>query len=191
MKGLILASLIVGPPPVPVTPPPPPPPPTLGVVLGEPGFGGSGCPDGQMAMVLGTDQQSASLSFGAYTAAAGDRKTCNLAIPVHVPAGVQIQILGVEFKGTANLPDGAKATIRVESFFAGTKGPTVDKVIDGPSTDGFVVTLEPSGEAAEWSACGADVNLRINSSLRVTSTATAAASIVSASLPAFTARSCS
>ena len=199
MKGLLLASLIVGPPPVPVTPPPPPPPPSLGVEVGEPSFGGSGCPGGKVSMILSPEDGSSSISFEAYAVTAGgsggkalDRQTCNLAVPVHVPTGVQISLLGAHFDGSTDLPKGAKAIVHLETFFAGAKGPTSDKTIEGPASAPFAVPLLPDIENVQWSSCGADVILRINSSIRVTATgdAAATASITSASLNQLTARAC-
>ena len=67
------------------------------ISLGIPGFGGSGCPAGSVSATLSPDAKSLSLLFDEYVVSAGgttgrsfDRKTCNVAIPVHVPQGESV-----------------------------------------------------------------------------------------------------
>ena len=62
------------------------------ISLGLPGFGGTGCPGGSVSATLSPDAKSLSILFDEYQVAAGgdtgksfDRKSCNIAIPVHVP----------------------------------------------------------------------------------------------------------
>jgi hypothetical protein len=67
------------------------------ISLGEPGYGGTGCPDGTVSVTLSPDQKSLSLLFDQYQVEVGgdtgksfDRKSCNIAIPVHVPQGLSV-----------------------------------------------------------------------------------------------------
>ena len=125
------------------------------IALGEPGYGGTGCPDGSASVTLAPDAKSLSILFDEYYVEAGgstnksmQRKSCNIAIPVHVPQG-------------------AKSTFAVEYFFAGVQGPKFNKVFNGELDKDYLITNKLKASALVWSACGADVNLRTNSSIRV------------------------
>ena len=142
--------------------------------LGEPGYGGTGCPDGSASVTLSPDAKSLSIIFDEYYVEAGgetnksfDRKSCNIAIPVHVPQGLSISILNIDYRGYNNIPTGAKTTFAVEYFFAGQKGPTFNKSFNGALDADYLINNKLQASALVWSACGADVNLRTNSSIRV------------------------
>jgi len=148
------------------------------IALGEPGYGGTGCPGGSVSATLSPDAKSLSLLFDSYLVEAGgdtgksfDRKSCNIAIPVHVPQGLAISILAIDYRGYNNIPSGAKSQFNVEYFFAGARGPTFQRVFNGPKDADYLIQNELTAQSIVWSACGADVNLRTNSSIRVTTTA--------------------
>jgi len=144
------------------------------ISLGEPGYGGTGCPDGTVSVTLSPDQKSLSLLFDQYQMAVGgetgksfDRKSCNIAIPVHVPQGLSVSILNIDFRGFNHLPLSATSQFNVEYFFAGTRGPSFQRKFSGPLDEDYLVNNELAARAVVWSGCGADVNLRTNSSMRV------------------------
>ena len=145
-----------------------------GLVLGKPAYGGPGCPAGTASASLGSDGKSLSLRFTRYQVAADgrtgrsfDRKSCNLAIPVHVPAGRSVSILSMAFSGYNQLPSSGKSELRFESFFAGGQGPVFARSFSGPLQAGFAVKQSVPVSSVIWSGCGADVILRTNSSLIV------------------------
>jgi hypothetical protein len=142
--------------------------------LGEPGYGGTGCPQGTASVILSADQKSLSLLFDAYYVEAGGstnksfaRKTCNLAIPLHVPQGISVSVLAIDYRGYNNLPSGAKSTFQAEYFFAGGTGPVFKKDFNGPLDKNYTFSNKLPVSATVWSKCGEDVNLRTNSSIRV------------------------
>jgi Domain of unknown function (DUF4360) len=144
------------------------------IALGEPGYGGTGCPDGTVSVTLSPDQKSLSLLFDQYQMAVGgetgksfDRKSCNIAIPVHVPQGLSVSILKIDFRGFNHLPQSATSQFNVEYFFAGTRGPSFQRKFSGPLDEDYLINNELAVKAVVWSGCGADVNLRTNSSMRV------------------------
>jgi hypothetical protein len=144
------------------------------IALGEPGYGGTGCPDGSASVTLSPDAKSLSILFDEYYVEAGgetnksfDRKSCNIAIPVHVPQGLSVSILQIDYRGYNFIPSGARTTFGVEYFFAGVRGPTFNKTFNGPVDDDYLIRNKLQATALVWSACGADVNLRTNSSIRV------------------------
>ncbi len=142
--------------------------------LGNPGYGGTGCPGGSASVTLSPDQKSLSILFDQYLAQAGlngsmDRKNCNIAIPVHVPNGYSISIFRIDYRGFVALPQNSMARFNVEYFFAGQRGPRYAKTWRGPATEDYLLRNKLNGRSMIWSACGADVNLRINSAMFVSS----------------------
>jgi hypothetical protein len=144
------------------------------IALGEPSYGGTGCPDGTASATLSPDAKSLSILFDAYYVEAGgatnksfERKSCNVAIPVHVPQGISVSVLAIDFRGYNNIPTGGKTTFDVEYFFAGIRGPRYSKNFNGALDDEFLIQNKLQATAMVWSACGADVNLRTNSAIRV------------------------
>lgn len=144
------------------------------ISLGEPGYGGTGCPAGTVSVTLSPDAKSLSLLFDEYQVAVGgdtgksfDRKSCNIAIPVHVPQGMSVSVLKIDFRGFNFLPQSATSQFNVEYFFAGTRGPSFQRTFRGPIDEDYLINNNLTVQAIVWSACGADVNLRTNSSMRV------------------------
>ena len=144
------------------------------IALGEPGYGGTGCPAGTVDVTLSPDAKSLSLFFDQYQVSVGgssgksfDRKSCNIAIPVHVPQGLSVSILKIDFRGFNHLPQSATSQFNVEYFFAGSRGPAFQRRFRGPIDEDYLISNTLTAESIIWSRCGEDVNLRTNSSMRV------------------------
>lgn len=146
----------------------------VGIQLGVPGYGGTGCPAGSASVSLSPDQSALSVLFDQYVVEAGngrsmDRKSCNIAIPVHIPQGYSISVFQVDYRGFNSLPSGARSMFNVEYFFAGSRGVRQTKSFFGPAANLYELTDNLTAEAVVWSACGADTNLRVNTSMMVQS----------------------
>ncbi len=144
------------------------------IYLGLPGYGGTGCPAGSASVTLSPDLKSLSILFDEFSVVAGgldgkslDRKSCNIAIPVHVPSGMSVSIIKTDFRGFVSIPRGAEARFSSEYFFAGSTGPKTEKIFKGEKEDDFALTNEIGLVSLIWSPCGKDVNLRVNTSLLV------------------------
>lgn len=142
-----------------------------GITLGNPTYGGTGCPSGTADVAL--SGQTLSILYSAFQAEAGgartfDRKSCNLAIPVNVPNGLSVSVVSVDYRGYNGLPAGANSVFRVEYFFAGGTGPVFNQTFAGPRQQDFTLRNNIVAAANVWSACGQDVILRTNASIRVT-----------------------
>jgi len=144
------------------------------IQLGEPGYGGSGCPAGSAMATLSPDNKSLSIIFDEYLVEAGAvnrkrlaRKNCSIAIPVHVPQGFSVSIIDVDYRGYVSLPRRAQARFSVEYFFAGIRGPRFIKTFRGATDEDYTLSNKLGVNAMVWSKCGADVNLRVNSSMMV------------------------
>ncbi len=145
--------------------------------LGEPGYGGTGCPAGSASVTLSPDAKTLSIIFDRYQTTVGgdtrrsiDRKSCSIAIPVHVPQGFSVSVLQVDFRGYNYLPYGANSQFNVEYFFAGSAGPRYQRRFYGELDDDYLVSNELELRAMVWSRCGQDVNLRTNSSITLRTT---------------------
>jgi hypothetical protein len=144
------------------------------ISLGEPGYGGTGCPAGTVSVTLSPDTKSLSLLFDQYQVAVGgqtgkyfDRKSCNIAISVHVPQGMSVSVLKIDFRGFNQLPQSASSQFNVEYFFADTRGPSFTRRFRGPIAEDYLINNSLAVKAIVWSGCEEDVNLRTNSSMRV------------------------
>ncbi len=144
------------------------------IALGTPGYGGTGCPSGSVSATLSPDNKALSIIFDAYQVSAGgttgrsfDRKSCNVAIPVSVPEGYSVAVLSVDYRGYNRLPPRAASQFNVEYFFAGSRGPAFRRNFYGALDSDFLINNALVVQSMVWSACGADVNLRTNSSMRV------------------------
>lgn len=144
------------------------------IKLGEPAYNGSGCPMGSASVSLAPDGSALSLLFDQYVVEAGgitgkrlDRKNCNISIPVHVPQGLSVSIIQVDYRGFNSLPLGSRSMFNVEYFLAGSRGPRVTRSFLGPQDREYLISNPLELSAIVWSPCGADVNLRANSSMTV------------------------
>ncbi len=142
-----------------------------GLTLGEPQYGGTGCPAGSASVALSPDQTAVSILFDQYVVEAGgrktiDRKNCNIAIPVRVPQGYSVSVFAIDYRGFTALPAGARAQLGVEYFLAGNgRGVRTSKTFYGPNTSDYLKSDTLGMQAVVWSACGADTILRANTSM--------------------------
>lgn len=139
--------------------------------LGDPQYGGTGCPAGSAGVALSPDSKAISILFDQYVVEAGgqrsfDRKNCNIAIPIHVPQGLSVSILAIDYRGFVGLPRGARAQLNVDYFLAGAgRGVRSTKNFVGEQTQDYLTSDRLGLEAIVWSACGADTILRANTTL--------------------------
>lgn len=147
------------------------------IALGHPAYGGNGCPAGSASVTLSPDAKSLSIIFDQFLTEAGpasrktiDRKSCNIAVPVHVPQGFSVSVLSVDYRGFVSLPSQAQATLNAEYFFAGMVGPRFARQFQGRTEQEYLFNNTLGVQATVWSPCGADTNLRVNASMMVRNT---------------------
>ena len=144
-----------------------------GIELGTPAYGGNGCPAGSASTVLSPDNKSLSIIFDEFLVEAGganrtvERKSCNVAIPVHIPQGFSVSVVSVDYRGYVSLPTQASARMTAEYFLAGSQGPHFDKMFLGKTDTDYKFTNQLDINAVVWSACGADTILRVNAAMLV------------------------
>lgn len=140
------------------------------IAYGDVGYGGTGCSDGTAIVYMAPDRLSGTILLNDYVVGDNgrslDRATCAIAIPVDVPAGVQVAIRATGLHGSVSLPAGVDATINLEAFTAGDTGPVVETKLTGPLEEPLDTFTYIKDSDLQWSACGADINLRVNTSAR-------------------------
>jgi hypothetical protein len=145
------------------------------IQLGDPAYGGTGCPAGSASVSLSPDSSAISILFDQYVVEAGgskmfDRKNCNIAVPVHVPQGYSVAVFAIDYRGFVQLPAGARANLSVNYFLAGQgRGVTSNKSFFGSTSQEYLTTDRLGMDAIVWSPCGADTILRANTSMLVNS----------------------
>lgn len=139
------------------------------IYVGQPVFGGSGCPEGTVSVAASFDGTAISVLFDEYVVETGpddffDYASCNVAVPVHVPQGFTVALVAVDYRGFAAVPQSGSAQLNTEYFFAGTAGPRRTTTFPAGSFGRFLVEDDFRASTLVWSACGADVILRANTS---------------------------
>lgn len=143
------------------------------IQLGVPGYGGNGCPANSASVTLSDDKKSLSVIFDQFIVEAGgmnkstERKSCNIAIPVHVPQGLSVSVINVDYRGYVSLPTQSSARLTAEYFLAGSQGPRFDKTFTGQTDTDYTFKNDIGVAATVWSPCGADTILRVNAAMLV------------------------
>lgn len=126
-------------------------------------YGGTGCPEGSASVVFAGN--TLSMLFDAYVARTStgnrtDRKSCNYAVALKIPAGYTIALFKIDYRGFADIPSGGVGILSAEYFWAGSSGPIHTRYFPAHffgnwlETD-FVAT-------AVWSPCGGEAIARGN-----------------------------
>ncbi|AFY02474.1 DUF4360 domain-containing protein [Bdellovibrio bacteriovorus] len=144
--------------------------------LGQPAYGGTGCPAGSASVTVSPDASALSILFDNYVAEAGsgrsmDRKSCNISVPVTVPSGYSVAVIQVDYRGFNFVPRGGMSRFDAEYFWAGARGPRISRTFMGPVNDSYTISDGLIASTMVWTPCGANVNLRVNTSMMAKSNA--------------------
>ncbi|MCK5902270.1 MAG: DUF4360 domain-containing protein [Cocleimonas sp.] len=131
------------------------------VFFKAPAIAGSGCPSGSSDFAITPDGSTLSILFDSYIADPGN-KSCNIAVPVHVPNGFQVSTMTADFRGFIE----GRGELRRSYFFAGDRTPVLKNKLYSKHGDDYLVRDNLMTMTESWSACGQDVNMRINSRIR-------------------------
>ncbi len=137
------------------------------VQIGRVVSGGNGCPAGSIDEALTDDGIAYTFNYvaeaGSPTGKRIDRKACNLAIPIRVAQGYQVSLVTV-LSGFVSARAGSQIKLNHEQFFAGTRGPALAKTFTNTQQEFRLINATSSSNMA-WSACGANTNARLNTSV--------------------------
>lgn len=129
-----------------------------GVFFKDPAIAGSGCKAGTVDYAITPDGQTLSILFDSYSAAPGN-KTCNIAVPVHVPNGYQVSLMTADYRGYVQ----GSATLSRSYFFAGATGPSLRTPMSSGAGKEYTQRDSLITSSNSYAKCGEDVNLRVNS----------------------------
>ncbi|WP_017626885.1 DUF4360 domain-containing protein [Nocardiopsis chromatogenes] len=156
---------------VPFPPTDPPPPGQVEIDLVN--ANGSGCAPGTAAASVAPDKTAFTVTYSEYLAQAGggsspidSRKNCQLAVLVSVPQGYTYAIARAEYRGYADLADGATGTQKASYYFQGMpQTEAVTHELPGPHQDNW--QFNDRANVAIYAPCNAERNFNINTELRV------------------------
>ncbi len=156
--------------------------------VGEAIYRGNGCEPGTMRVVFAPDFLSFSLIFDQFVAEVEtnqktkrDLMACEALVPMQIPAGLQMEITRVDFRGFTALPVRARAALRSVFNFRGPGGDQ-DRILlnfdfQGPQMEDYELSSDSeAGGPSEISPCGGNVRLRIMNQLKIVSPTREAAS---------------
>lgn len=143
--------------------------------LGKVNYKGTACPKGSVNVSLTGGKSKLSVSFRDYFIQArgrnakGTRKSCSIAIPLHVPEGWSVSLVNAKYRGNLAIPAGGNGRLVSTYSFSGKRGKSYKVNFDGPRTQQFQLRDPLSSLASVWSNCGKKTTLHINTSMRVKS----------------------
>ncbi len=128
-------------------------------------YGGNGCPADSASVGVSPDGQELTILFDKFIAQGNSpsesRKSCNLNIPIKIPQGFQVSFYDADYRGY--VAPATTGKLRAEYFFAGQKGPVFERQFTGENN--YSVRDSLATVANVWSACGDEVNMRVNASM--------------------------
>lgn len=143
-----------------------------GIRLGQPDYGGTGCPAGTASVVLSPDEDEITILFDQFVAEAGgssrrtvDRKACDLGIPVHIPQGYSMAVIQTDFRGFNLVSHGGMNRLNTEYFWANQRGPVYSNMYRGPQNADYFATNGVTASGVVWTPCGMSTNLRIRATI--------------------------
>lgn len=149
--------------------------PTGAITVDVVNVNGSGCPAGTAWVNVAPDNTAFTVTYSDYTASAGAgtvatdfRKNCQLGLRVNVPSGFTYAIAQADYRGYAYLERGATGIQKANYYFQGQSATTtVSHNFSGYMDADWQTTDEVDVAALVFKPCGADLNLNVNTSLRV------------------------
>ncbi|GAA3739932.1 hypothetical protein HDA32_002705 [Spinactinospora alkalitolerans] len=150
-----------------------PPPPPGGITIDLVTINGSGCAPGTAAVSVAPDNTAFTVTYSEYLAQAGgnsspidSRKNCQLAVRVNVPQGYTYAIARADYRGYADLADGATGTQKASYYFQGMEQTIpVMHELNGPHANNWQFSDEAG--LYVYAPCDAIRNFNINTELRV------------------------
>jgi hypothetical protein len=145
------------------------------ISLGQPAYGGTGCPAGSASVSLTEDAQTLSILFDSFVVqaptiqgASFDRKSCNLRIPVRVGSGYQVALIAFDYNGFAAIPSGGRGNFEARYSYVGQARPAIfRKTFMGPQVNNYSLKNELISTTIDWSPCstGKDLMMTVDANI--------------------------
>ncbi|MEE9351813.1 MAG: DUF4360 domain-containing protein [Thiotrichaceae bacterium] len=143
------------------------------IQLGNIAYSGNACPNGSVSASLKPNSTKLHINFSNYIVETHGRnqrslrKTCNIVLPIIVPAGMSISLVSANYNGKVSLPAGSQARFMNSYSFSGRRGNRFRTDLIGPNNTGYSFRDPLSSLASVWSACGKNTTLRITTSTKI------------------------
>ncbi|WP_242902624.1 DUF4360 domain-containing protein [Actinomadura terrae] len=146
-----------------------------GVKLGIVSLNGSGCPPGTVHVSLRDSKDVFSIIYSSYVAWAGGssrpidaRKNCQVRLKVNLSEGFTYAVSQVKHNVYADLQDGVSARQKAAHYFTGAdQARRVAYEIKGPFANDFFYTDTTPADDLAWRPCGEDLDLHIDTEVRL------------------------
>jgi hypothetical protein len=141
-------------------------------------YGGTGCPQKSVGILLSNDKKTFTLLFDSYVAEIGPqtritatRKNCQITVNLHYPQGFQYSLLSTDYRGYVGIDKGVTATQKSTYYFSGdqAQASTETKFV-GPQSKTYLIHDEIPFTSTVWAPCGQVQALNINSQILLTTT---------------------
>lgn len=136
-------------------------------------YAGSGCPQGSVMQSISNTRTSFTLIFDTFVASSGSgipstesRKNCVVMATLNVPPGTSWAVMQMQARGYVGLPAGVTATHQV-MFAVNDQAQSSQTDFAGPVDQDYLEEYASPANELEFSQCGQDVVLVINSEMRV------------------------
>lgn len=143
--------------------------------LGNPIYGGTGCPAGSAAVTLTDDQSFLSVLFDSFVAqaptaqgASFDRKSCNLRIPVSVGPGYQVALIAFDYTGFSAIPSGGRGQFEARYAYVGQRRPAIfRKSFSSGQVGNYALKNELISTTVDWTPCstGRDLMMTVDANI--------------------------
>jgi hypothetical protein len=139
--------------------------------FGEVGYAGNGCEADSDTVVKLTPDSLTIIPKAFHLSSATDqqeleRKKCDIAVGVSVPAGYQIGVGETTMHAFASLGDASSGDISVSAGFSADPFTEKSAVLDAKTHNNLTI----SNKTEQWAACGSDSILRLKASALIRST---------------------
>jgi hypothetical protein len=150
-------------------------PPSDDITIAVVAINGSGCPAGTATVAVASDNTAFTVTYQDFLARIGPgaaptdlRKNCQLSIRVNVPQGFTYAVAQARYEGNANLAAGSTGLERASVYFQGRSHTTFfDHTLEGPFNGDWQTVDTANVATLVYAPCGAQVNLNVNTELRV------------------------
>lgn len=140
--------------------------------IGRPEFEGNGCPDADsIAFVRSPDGNELSVLFENFTVSTSATKKfglskCKITVPVDVPNGIMVTLLGVDHRGIAYIPEGGRGLFSRQYSISGKKARKFINSVEAKD-EFYEFVYEDSSKVVAKSKCGENIVTQVNTTLMV------------------------
>jgi hypothetical protein len=151
------------------------PPPAEDMVIDVVSANGTGCPKGTADVTVSPDNKAFTVAYSQFVAQVGPdaeptdfRKNCQLSLDVLVPEGFTYAIAGADYRGYANLEEGASGSETASYYFQGQGHTTrIRHEFRGYLAENWQRSDQVELTSSSFLPCGEKRYLNVNTELRV------------------------